>query len=611
MKIIILGGYGVFGGRLCELLAPNDQIEIYVAGRSLNKAQMFCSTQSGSARFIPWRIDRDNNLTDQIQHVSADLLIDASGPFQIYGDDPYRVVKACITAKINYMDFADGAEFVDGITQFDSQAKQSNLFLLSGVSSFPVLTAAVVRHLSSDWERVKSIQGGIAPSPYAIVGANVIKAISAYAGQSIQTIEDGKKITAYGFTESRHYTISPPGKLPLQSTRFSLVDVPDLKVLPKIWTELDSIWMGAGPTPEILLRLLNAFSYLVKFRILPSLIFFAPLFHFVITHARWGEHRGGMFVEISGESKDGLPSTRSWHLLAEENDGPYIPCMALEAIVLRLLRQHPPSNGARPATTELELSDYETLFLKRNIYTGLRESEKAKPGLSIFKKVLGSAASDLPVAIEKLHAATSGSKFVGTASVIRGKNILSRLIANSFGFPKAGKGIPIEFTIEKKDGKEYWTRQFGEKKFTSIIACGSGRLEHLICEQFGPFKFGIALVLDNGQLHYIVRNWYFLTLRLPQILCPRGESYEYVDEDTFHFNVEIKVAVIGLIVRYKGYLIDTSSRIINSDRSKTSPVATLNKIHHSSGRHFVFPIIQRIVSMCHVTQTTTKRTNFF
>ena len=39
--------------------------------------------------------------------------------------------------------------------------------MLSGASSFPVLTAAVVRELA----QVDAVAGGIAPSPYANVGA--------------------------------------------------------------------------------------------------------------------------------------------------------------------------------------------------------------------------------------------------------------------------------------------------------------------------------------------------------------------------------------------------------------------------------------------------------
>ena len=46
------------------------------------------------------------------------------------------------------MDFADGTAFVQGIARFDAEARQRGRVVLSGVSSFPVLTAAVVRHLA-------------------------------------------------------------------------------------------------------------------------------------------------------------------------------------------------------------------------------------------------------------------------------------------------------------------------------------------------------------------------------------------------------------------------------------------------------------------------------
>ena len=42
MKIIVLGGYGVFGGRLCELLAQDRRISLWIAGRSVQAAKTFC-----------------------------------------------------------------------------------------------------------------------------------------------------------------------------------------------------------------------------------------------------------------------------------------------------------------------------------------------------------------------------------------------------------------------------------------------------------------------------------------------------------------------------------------------------------------------------------------
>ena len=120
-----------------------------------------------------------------------------------------------------------------------------------------MLTAAVVRRLARGMTRVDAISGGIAPSPYAGVGLNVIRAIAGYSGKPIALVRDGKKTVAYGLTEWRRYTIAPPGRLPLGSIRFSLVDVPDLQVLPDLWPGLRDIWMGAGPVPEILHRALN------------------------------------------------------------------------------------------------------------------------------------------------------------------------------------------------------------------------------------------------------------------------------------------------------------------------------------------------------------------
>ena len=61
-----------------------------------------------------------------------------------------------------------------------------------------------------------------------------------------------------------------PGRLPLHPIRFSLVDVPDLQVLPKLWPGLRSVWMGAGPVPDILHRALSALANLALTRLQES-----------------------------------------------------------------------------------------------------------------------------------------------------------------------------------------------------------------------------------------------------------------------------------------------------------------------------------------------------
>src|SRR5260370_9184192 len=233
-------------------------------GRSRGRAVAFGARLPAGADKIAASFDRDGDLDRQLRAIAPDLVVDATGPFQSYGDDPYRLVEACLALGIDYLDLADGSVFVRGIGRFDAAARARNIFILSGVSSFPVLTAAVVRALAHDLARVDTITAGIAPLPYASVGLNVIRAIAGYAGKPVPLIRDGRQAVGYALTETLRYTIAPPGYLPLRSFRFSLVDVPDLPVLPQLWPQLRPTWPGAGPVPDILHRMLTGLPFLAR-----------------------------------------------------------------------------------------------------------------------------------------------------------------------------------------------------------------------------------------------------------------------------------------------------------------------------------------------------------
>ncbi|PRC94067.1 DUF4166 domain-containing protein [Solimicrobium silvestre] len=197
------------------------------------------------------------------------------------------------------------------------------------------------------------------------------------------------------------------------------------------------------------------------------------------------------------------------------------------------------------------LGRYLPLFAKRVIYTDQRESSAQ----SVFRNALGSTWSDLPEQIRQMHDAPSGTKFNGIAEIKRGNSWLVKFILIIFRFPNEGNDVPVEVCITKSSDAESWQRNFNGKIFRSEISNGQGKYEHLICERFGPFTFGIALVPENGKLNYEVRRWRFLQIPLPGFLCPGGDSFEYVSNDKFYFNVEIKYALSGLIVSYRGWLI--------------------------------------------------------
>jgi Domain of unknown function (DUF4166)/Saccharopine dehydrogenase NADP binding domain len=555
LKVLIIGGYGVFGGRIVELLEGEPRLSLFVGGRSIARANDFVRSRGRTgAQLTPVAFDRNGDVAAQLSVIRPDIVVDASGPFQAYGEDCYRIVQACLAHGANYLDLADGSDFVAGIDAYDEQAKAARVYVLSGVSSFPVLTAAAVRRLSAGMTAIRSIRGGIAPSPYAGVGENVIRAIAGYAGQPIRRKRDGAFCPGYPLTEQLRYTIAAPGHIPLHNRLFSLVDVPDLQALAALWPEANEIWMGAASVPESLHRFLIALAWLVRLRLLPTLSPIAALMHFATNHIRWGEHRGGMFVEVCGVDASGVRLKYVWHMLAEGDDGPLIPAMAVEAIVRNALQGRPPPPGARAAVRDLELDDYARSFARRAIFTGIRcdDASGAEP---LYARILGDAWHTLPVEIRDMHDVRGTVTAEGRASVERGRSLLVRLVSAFVGFPKTGSDIPVRVRFDASRGVETWTRKFGGDVFSSHQFLGRGRAAHLLCERFGPLTFAMALVVAGERLSLVLRRWSIFGVPLPMWLCPRSVSYESAEGGRFNFHVRISHPLTGPTIRYDGSLV--------------------------------------------------------
>ncbi len=547
MKVLVLGGYGVFGGRLAEMLSDIDGLELLICGRNAERVETFCKSIKSVASLRPFQLDR-KDIGVALKSEMPNIVVDASGPFQDYGDARYTVIGNCIACGVNYLDLADAADFVFGVSQFDEAAKEAGVFILSGVSSYPVLSGAVLHELSKDMT-VQRVKGGVAPSPHAGIGLNVMRAILSYAGTDIKLQRNGKQTTATALAETMRYTIAVPGKLPLANRHFSLVDVPDLQTNPVKYKDLQDIWMGAGPLPEVLHRGLNVYARLRQPLRLPSLAQFAGLFHKVLNLAKFGEHRGGMFVEASG-LQNGRKIVRTWHMLAEGDTGPYIPSMAAEAIVRKCFNGDLPISGARAG--ELKLKDYEPGFQKRAICTGFR----FEPSLNqpLYRRVLGSAFEDLPPQVQAIHDGLEPRKWSGVAEVKRGSGILARGIAKVIGFPKSAPSMPVHVEMMCRDGGELWLRNFDGQKFSSFQSAGEGRAQHLLNERFGLITVALALVIEEERMFLIPRHWSLLGLPLPKFLLPKGRSFETQKDGQFCFDVEIAAPLIGLIVSYKGVL---------------------------------------------------------
>jgi short subunit dehydrogenase-like uncharacterized protein len=88
MKVLVIGGYGVFGERLARLLI-RDGHQVTIAGRDLAKAQDLAAKLGCSAQHM----DREGDPAGLIGH---EVMVDAAGPFHTDGDDPWRLARAAI-----------------------------------------------------------------------------------------------------------------------------------------------------------------------------------------------------------------------------------------------------------------------------------------------------------------------------------------------------------------------------------------------------------------------------------------------------------------------------------------------------------------------------------
>ena len=88
----------------------------------------------------------------------------------------------------------------------------------------------------------------------------------------------------------------------------------------------------------------------------------------------FGSDRGGMLVSLVGTRSDGTRGRTEWHLTAEANHGPEIPCMAAILLADKLARGAITERGAFPCIGFLRLAEFEPQFARWRISTTVEES---------------------------------------------------------------------------------------------------------------------------------------------------------------------------------------------------------------------------------------------
>lgn len=235
MKVVILGGYGVFGSRLA-ILAVRDGHKVWLAGRSLDKARAAEKDIGAEALEVDFQDD-----PSPIFRLAPDVVIDAAGPFQAYGTDPFRIPRLCIRHGVDYFDLADDGVFVAGIGELDSEAKDAGRRVLSGASSVPGLSSVVAGALTAGFDELHLIDTAILPGNKAPRGRSVIASIVGQVGTPSPVWRGDMWRDLRCWTDRRRIRL----KKGIERSAY-FIDVPDIGLFPSRFGALHHVQGGHG-----------------------------------------------------------------------------------------------------------------------------------------------------------------------------------------------------------------------------------------------------------------------------------------------------------------------------------------------------------------------------
>ncbi len=365
MRVVVIGGYGNFGSRVCRGLAGSPAMEIIAAGRHPDSGRSGLSDPNLQHA----RLDHSaRDFPAELKRLAPGLVIHCAGPFQ---SQDYRVALAALAAGAHYLDLADGRQFVARFSHHvHSAARAAQRIAISGASSLPALSSAVIDSLIARLAHIEEIQIAIAPGQRAPRGEATIAAVLGYAGRPFKWRSRGAWRDAWGWQELKRLRFYALG-----GRWAAACDVPDLELFPKRYPGMRTVEFRASLEIGVQQFALWLAALLRRRGVpLPIERWAKPLGRIASWMNVFGGDLGGMLVSLAGRRPDGSRARIEWHLTADAQHGPEIPCMAAILLARKLAQGGVAQPGAFPCMGFLALPEFETEFARWRITTVVKES---------------------------------------------------------------------------------------------------------------------------------------------------------------------------------------------------------------------------------------------
>lgn len=364
MKVIVLGGYGNFGARICRALAGDARIELVVAGRDRAKAHALAQELRASSAVMD---AASPSLAQELASLGAGVVIHTAGPFQ---QQDYGVARAAAQAGAHYIDLADGRRFVcDFTTAMDAVLRAAGRVGICGASTVPALSSAVIDSLLSRFATPDSIDVCIAPAQRAPRGVATLEGVLSYCGMPIDVWREGRWTELYGWANLERVAFAR-----MRPRLGALCDIPDLELFPQRYAGVRDVMFRAALEVGVTQRAFALLAWMRQHGGLARPERLAGMLHRAGSlFDLLGTPTGGMVVRLRGIGHDGQPLRLAWHITAGGHHGPEIPCMAAILLARRLAAGDAMEPGARACVGLLKLEDFAPEFERWGMVTDLVE----------------------------------------------------------------------------------------------------------------------------------------------------------------------------------------------------------------------------------------------
>jgi hypothetical protein len=201
-------------------------------------------------------------------------------------------------------------------------------------------------------------------------GEATLAAVLSYCGEPVSVWQQGRWQQRIGWAHPARVRFAhmPP--------RWgALCDIPDLELFPQRYGGVQDVMFRAALEVAVTQRLFALLAWARRQRLLGRASALAPWLHRASAwFDRFGSALGGMAVRLSGLSPQGRPLRLEWHLSADHNHGPEIPCMPAVLLARKLARGEALPAGAHACMGLLRLPEFTPEFARWGMRSELIES---------------------------------------------------------------------------------------------------------------------------------------------------------------------------------------------------------------------------------------------